>query len=256
MLSWSTSGHLPWTWLTWLGHWLTLTGQAVGVLKNLSRLSRRRCTPLLLRRLLWLLALQNGGLLRRWRLRRLTGKFGVELLLLLRRALPLLELLLRWLLVLLLLRALQDLRRMLAREAGWHTRWHTLHPLHAGHTGEGRLALIELLLVLLVLLVLLRVAHARRGLDWGRRPSLIGKTLTAHHSLNLIQSHSLLCATSMLGGAAGVLHRRRLVLRLLLALSCRLLWLQAPDVGTRLQLRDVVRVLVAFIAGPGRLRGL
>ena len=62
----------------------------------------------------------------------------------------------------------------------------------------------------------------------------------------------------MLGGAAGVLNGRRLVLGLLLllALGRRLLGLQAPDVGTRLQLGDVVGVLVAFITGPSGLRGL
>jgi hypothetical protein len=57
-----------------------------------------------------------------------------------------------------------------------------------------------------------------------------------------------------MGGAAGVLHRRRLVLGL--PLSCRLLWLQTPDVGARLELRNELGVLVAFIASPSRLGGL
>jgi hypothetical protein len=45
------------------------------------------------------------------------------------------------------------------------------------------------------------------------------------------------------------------VLRLLLALNSRLLGLEAPDVGACLQLRDVLGVLVALIAGPAGLRG-
>lgn len=46
------------------------------------------------------------------------------------------------------------------------------------------------------------------------------------------------------------------MLLLLLTLSCRLLRLQAPDIGACFQLRDVVGVLVAFVTGAGGLRRL
>jgi hypothetical protein len=183
----------------------------------------------------------------------------MELLLLLGRSLSLLELLLlllRWLLKLVLLRALQDLRTMRTRETRRHTRWHSLHTLHArhtGHTGERWLSLIELLL-----LVLLRIAHTRGRLDWRCAAVLVGNTLISQHGFDLVQAHDLPRGGGLLGRAAGVLNGRRLVLGLLLLLTlgCRLLGLQAPDVGTRLQLRDVVGVLVAFISGPSGLRGL
>ena len=167
----------------------------------------------------------------------------------------LLLLLLRRLLELVLLRALHDLGTMWTRETRRHTRRHSLHSLHtrhAGHAGERRLSLIELLLVLL------RIAHTRRRLDWRRAAMLVGDTLVSQHGLHLVQAHDLPRGSGLLGGAAGVLNGRRLVLGLLLLLTlgCRLLGLQAPDVGTRLQLRDVVGVLVAFISGPSRLRGL
>ena len=247
VLSRSTSSHLPWSGLSGLGHWLALTRQTVGVLQDLSRLGGRRGAPLLLCSLLWLLALQNGRLLRRWRLCRLAGEFSVELLLLLlllRRALPLLELLLlrlRRLLELLLLRTLQDLRDMLGRETRWHARLHT----DARHAGERRW-LVELLRVLL------RIGHARRRLRRGRSSRFIANALAAHHGLDLVQAHHLPRAAG-LGGAAGVLHRRRVVLGLLLALGGGLLRLQAPDVGAGLELGDVLGVLVALVAGAGGL---
>ena len=166
--------------------------------------------------------------------------------------LKLLLLLLRRLLELVLLRALQDLRTVRTREARRHTRWHSLHSRHARHAGEGWLSLIELLLVLL------RIAHTRRRLDWRCAAVLVGDTLASQHGFDLVQAHDLPRGSGLLGGAAGVLNGRRLVLGLLLLLTlgCRLLGLQAPDVGTRLQLRDVVGVLVAFISGPSGLRGV
>jgi hypothetical protein len=166
--------------------------------------------------------------------------------------LKLLLLLLRWLLELMLLRALQDLRTMRARETRRHTRWHSLHTRHAGHAGERWLSLVELLLVLL------RIAHTGGRLDWRCAAVLVTDTLVSQHGFDLVQAHDLPRGSGLLGGAAGVLNGRRLVLGLLLLLTlgCRLLGLQAPDVGTRLQLRNVVGVLVAFISGPSGLRGL
>jgi hypothetical protein len=264
MLSRSTSSHLALSRSCW-HHWLALARQAVGVLKDLSRLrgrtlrlSGRRRSPLLLRSRLRLLALQDGGLLGRRCLCRLTGQLSMELLLLLLllgwslSLLKLLLLLLRWLLELMLLRALQDLRTMRARETRRHTRWHSLHTRHAGHAGERWLSLVELLLVLL------RIAHTGGRLDWRCAAVLVTDTLVSQHGFDLVQAHDLPRGSGLLGGAAGVLNGRRLVLGLLLLLTlgCRLLGLQAPDVGTRLQLRNVVGVLVAFISGPSGLRGL
>jgi hypothetical protein len=47
-----------------------------------------------------------------------------------------------------------------------------------------------------------------------------------------------------------------LQLRLRLSGGRGVLGLEAPDIGTRLQLRDVVGVMVALIAGPGGLRSV
>ena len=198
MLSRSTSSHLALRRSCW-DHWLALARQAVGILEDLSRLggralwlgSRRR-SPLLLRSRLGLLALQDGGLLRRRCLCGLTRQLSMELLLLLLgwslSLLKLLMLLLRWLLILMLLRALQDLRTVRARETGRHTRWHSLHSLHtrhAGHTGERGLSLIELLLVLL------RIAHTRGRLDWRCAAVLVSDTLVSQHGFDLVQAHDL-----------------------------------------------------------------
>ena len=139
---------------------------------------------------------------------------------------------------------------MLTRETRWHTRWHTLHSLHTMHTRERRLSLVE------VLLVLLGVAHAWRRLKRRRSPRLVADALISQHSLNLVQAHNLPRGDGRLSGTAGVLSRRGLVFKWLLALSGRLLRLQAPNIGARLQLRNIVGVLVAFITGPGGPRGV
>lgn len=176
----------------------------------------------------------------------------MELLLLLGWALPLLELLRRRLLILLLLGTLQDLRAsVLARETRWHSRWHALH---RRHTWKRWLALIERLLMLL-LRELLWVAHTWRRLDRRCASSLVSNALPSHHSLDLVHAHDLSRGARGLGGAAGVRSWRLLVLRLLLALNSRLFGLEAPDIGARLQLRDVLGVFVALIAGSVGLRG-
>jgi hypothetical protein len=133
--------------------------------------------------------------------------------------------------LLLLLRPLQDLGRKLS----WHTSWHT-SSRHAGILG----------LTVRVLLLLLRIAwKARRWrlLHWRGAYGL-----GAHHCLDLFHAHGLS------GGRRLLRSGRRLWGRL--PLRGWLLRFETPDIGARLQLRDVLRVLVALIAcsiGLGRL---
>lgn len=68
--------------------------------------------------------------------------------------------------------------------------------------------------------------------------------LLTHHGFNLIQTHHLSCGS------------RKVLWKLLWLRSGRLFGLQTPDVGTRLQTRYVLRILVTFIACLSGLRGV
>jgi hypothetical protein len=149
---------------------------------------------------------------------RLRRQFGMDLLLSwARRAWMLL-------LLLLLLGALQDLRW----ELGWES-W---------HAWKWRLSMRKRL----------RIVRRHGGL--GGRHVLVRRRrgwlpwLLTHHGLNLLQAHH------------PPRRRRKLLLRLRLSGGRGLLGLEAPDIGTRLQLRDVVGIMVALIAGPSGLRGV
>jgi len=166
------------------------------------------------------LSLENGGLLGRLGLDGLVWQFGTELLLMSRRHA-----------LLLLLGPLQDLGRNVAR-----------------HTGILWLALGELALLLVLLL---RVAGEGLGRwllsRWGSS-GVIVERLSAHHGLDLLHAHDLSGGRGHLG--SGSRQRRGL------ALGGGLLGLEAPDVGTRLKLRNVLWVFVAFIARAIGLGGL
>jgi hypothetical protein len=85
-------------------------------------------------------------------------------------------------------------------------------------------------------------------LDWRSSPGVVAHGLGTHHGLDLLHAHHL--------------PRRRRLLRSRSRLGRRLplghwlLGLEAPDVRTRLQLRDVLGVLVALIAASVGLRRL
>ena len=130
-----------------------------------------------------------------------------------------------WTLCMLVLGSLQDLLRELPREA-WHA-WHAwILRLSRRH--------------------LLRVVRGHRNLSGCHVLLLLQhlRGLLTHHGFDLVQTHHLSC-------------RSRSVLRRFLRLrSGRLLGLQPPDVGTRLQSRDVLGILVALVTRPGRLGGV
>jgi len=114
------------------------------------------------------------------------------------------------------------------------------------HARKRWLAMLEVLLGVAVGKAMrrtwiLRLLH-RRG-----AAGLVSGALSTHHSLDLVQAHQL-------PGRGG--RFILLALLALLALGGLLLGLQAPDVCARLQLGDVLRVLVALVAravGLGRL---
>lgn len=146
----------------------------------------------------------------------------------------LLVLSLRSLLVLVLLRSLQDLRRILTLRA-------------TGHARERRLAMGELL----------RWKSLRRTLvlhllDGRCAARLVADALCTHHGLHLVETHQLAGLASLRCRT----RRWRVRLGLVVGLRGLLLRLQPPDVGARLELRDVLGVLVAFIAAAVGLRGL
>jgi hypothetical protein len=167
----------------------------------------------------WSLPLENGGLLGGLRVDGLVWQLSTNLLLM-----PLWH-------TLLLLGPLQDLRCNMARHA--RILWLAL----------GELALL--------LILLLRVAWVGlRGWLLNRRGSsgVVVEGLGAHHGLDLLHAHDLSCRRRLLG-SCGRLRGR-------LALGSRLLGLEAPDIGTCLELRNVLGVLVALIARPVGLGGL
>lgn len=132
-----------------------------------------------------------------------------------------------------LLRALQNLGRVLA-----------------GHARKWRLAERYVLLVLEMRLrwrkrLLILARHGRgmsRRVLRGRGCRSLPQRLRAHHGLDLVQTHHLLCR-----GRSGLLLllRRRLLSRRLRR--------QTPDIGARLELGDVVRVIVVLVTRPGWL---
>lgn len=65
--------------------------------------------------------------------------------------------------------------------------------------------------------------------------------LLAHHSLDFLQAHHL----------PG--RRGDVLWKLCLLGNRRLLGLETPYVGTRFQLRDIIGIVIALVAGPGRL---
>jgi hypothetical protein len=166
------------------------------------------------------LSLENGRLLRRLGQDGLVWQLGTKLLLVsLWHAL-------------LLLGSLQDLRCHVAR--------------HARILGLTTLRKLRLLLVLL-----LRIAceGLRRWLlEWRSSSGLVAHGLGTHHGLDLLHAHNFS------GGGSLLASCRRL--RRGLALGSGLLWLETPDIGTRLELRNVLGVLVALIARPVGLGGL
>jgi hypothetical protein len=235
-----------------LGHRLTLTSKTVRVLEDLARL-RWGTLRLVLGRsyLTWLLSalliglrflsLQDGWLLRCLWVDRLRRKLSAHLLLPL-LSLMMLMLVLVLVLVLVLLRPLQNLRRIVAGRTTMHTR-------------KRRLSMRELLWRIAwrrALKLHLLLLHMLRHLLLNRRSTtrLVADALCAHHSLDLVQAHQLPRGSSLGSG------RRRLALRLMVALLRLLLRLQTPDICTCLQLRDVLGVFVALVATAVRLRSL
>ena len=126
--------------------------------------------------------------------------------------------------MLLLLGSLQDLLRKLPRKVrhAWVLR---LFMRHLVLVVSGHRSLVRCN-------VLLLLQHPR----WGSLERLL-----THHGLDLLQAHNLPRGS------------RNLLRRLLLPRGRRLFGLQTPDVGTRLQPRDVLGILVAFVASPGGL---
>lgn len=97
--------------------------------------------------------------------------------------------------------------------------------------------------MLLRVLLLLRIsweAWRWRLLNW-RCTNGLG----AHHGFDLFHAHSLSSRRRLLRSGRGL--RRRL------PLCSWLLRLEAPNIGARLQLRDVLGVLVALVASSVRL---
>jgi hypothetical protein len=159
----------------------------------------------------------------------LSRKLSADLLLLLLLSLR------RLLLLLLLLRPLQDLRRIMT----WRTTM---------HAREWRLSMRVLLRWVALGWSLKLHLLDRRGASW-----LVADALSTHHSLDLVQTHQL----PRRGGLRCGSWSWRVRLGLVLTMRALLLRLQAPDVGTRFQLRDVLGVLVALVAaaiGLGCLR--
>jgi hypothetical protein len=145
----------------------------------------------------------------------------------------LLLLMLLLLLVLLLMGSLQDLGRVVTRRPSMHAR-------------KRRLTVWELLRW-----VALRRALELRLLRRSVASRLVANALRAHHGLDFVQTHQLpgrLCLRSVLGRLRLILALRS-VLRLLLGL-------EAPDIGARLQLRNVFGVFVALVTRPVGLRSL
>jgi hypothetical protein len=155
----------------------------------------------------------------------------VLMLLLLLLLLMLLMLVLLW--VLLLMGSLQDLGRVVT----WRT---------TVHARKRRLAMRKLLR---------RVALGRtlelRLLRRSVASRLVANALRTHHGLDFVQTHQLPSRGCLRGvlGRLGLILALRSLLRLLLGL-------EAPDIGTRLQLRNIFGVFVALITGPVGLRGL
>ena len=158
------------------------------------------------------LSLENGGLLGRLGLDGLVWQFGTELLLMS-----------RWHTLLLLLGSLQNLGRNVAR-----------------HTGIMWLGLGELTLLLVLLLRVAGESLGRWLLSQRGSSGVIVERLSAHHGLDLLHAHDLSGGRRHLGSGRGLWRG--------LALGGGLLGLEAPDVGTRLKLGNVLGVLVALIA--------